>query len=67
MTVGSSTAYGTPKKPATASSFAVGDRIGVLCTRNGDTVTATRIVHLPAAKHAGTSTSTGTPTPAPTT
>lgn len=63
VTVGSATTYGTAKKPATASSFAVGDRIGVLGTRGGDTVTATRIVHL-AAKHGAT---TGTPTPGATT
>lgn len=66
VTVDSSTAYGTPKKPATASSFAVGDRIAVLGARSGDSVTATRIAHL-AAKHSTTSTtSTPVPTPAPT-
>lgn len=66
--IGSSTTYGTAKKPADASSFAVGDRIGALGTRSGDTVTATRIVHLGAAKHAGApSGPTGTPTPAATT
>ncbi|WP_426623436.1 hypothetical protein ACPPVW_12460 [Leifsonia sp. McL0607] len=64
VTIGSSTAYGTAKRPATASSFGVGDRIGVLGARSGDTVTATRIVHLAAAKHAAP---TGTPTPAATT
>ncbi len=68
--IGSSTTYGTAKKPADASSFAVGDRIGALGARSGDTVTATRIVHLAAAKHAGAgapSGPTGTPTPAATT
>ena len=70
MEIGSSTTYGTAKKPADASSFAVGDRIGALGARSGDTVTATRIVHLAAAKHAGAgapSGPTGTPTPAATT
>lgn len=62
VTIGSSTAYGTAKKPATASSFAVGDRVGVLGTRTGDTVAATRIVHLAAAKHTATATSTPAPT-----
>jgi hypothetical protein len=56
----SSTAYGTKKTPATASSFAVGDKVGALGTRSGDTVTATRIVHLPLKAH------TSTPSPAPT-
>lgn len=63
--IGSSTIYGTAKKPTDASSFAVGDRVGVLGARSGDTVTATRIVHLAAAKHAGAgarSGPTGTPT-----
>lgn len=60
VNVGSATAFGTTKKPATESSFAVGDRVGVLGTRSGDSVTATRIVHLGAAKRSGT------PTPAPT-
>lgn len=61
--IGSSTVYGTAKKPADASSFAVGDRIAVLGMRGGDTVTATRIVHLPATH----TRPTGTPTPAATT
>lgn len=62
--IGSSTTYGTARKPADASSFAVGDRIGVLGARSGDTVTATRILHLAAAKHTGAGpTPTGTPTP----
>jgi len=60
--IGSSTTYGTAKKPAAASSFAVGDRIGVLGTRTGDTVTATRIVHL-AAKRARTGVPTAPATP----
>lgn len=63
VTVDSSTTYGTPKSPATASSFAVGDRIAVLGARSGDSVTATRIAHL-APKHS--TTSTPMPTPAPT-
>lgn len=50
VTVDSSTTYGTPKSPATASSFAVGDRIAVLGARSSDSVTATRIAHL-APKH----------------
>ncbi|MDR6971064.1 DUF5666 domain-containing protein [Leifsonia shinshuensis] len=54
----SATTFGTKKTPATRDSFAVGDRIGVLGTRSGTTVTAKKIVHL----HA---TSTGTPSPAP--
>ncbi|CAM5521848.1 DUF5666 domain-containing protein [Leifsonia shinshuensis] len=63
VTVGSSTAFGTVKQPATASSFAVGDRIGVIGTRSGDTVTATRIVHLAAGKRGGGSTSPATAGP----
>jgi len=63
VTVDSSTAFGTAKQPATASSFAVGDRIGVIGTRRGDTVTATRIVHLAAGKHGGGSTSSATAAP----
>ncbi|MFP3464818.1 DUF5666 domain-containing protein [Leifsonia sp. SIMBA_070] len=58
--VSSSTAFGTKKSPATQASFAVGDRIGALGFRSGDTVTATRIVHLPVHAH------TSRPTPAPT-
>lgn len=69
VTVDSSTAFGTAKKPADASSFAVGDRIGVVGTRVGDSVTATRIVHLARAvhgapgKHGGSATSTPVPSP----
>lgn len=54
----STTAFGTAAKPAARSSFAVGDRIAVLGTRTGDTVTAKRVV-MPSAAHA-------TPTPGPT-
>jgi phosphoribosylformylglycinamidine (FGAM) synthase-like enzyme len=61
VSVGSATTFGTTKKPATESSFAVGDRVGVLGARSGDTVTATRIVHLGTAKHGGTATPTPTP------
>ncbi|WP_226656544.1 DUF5666 domain-containing protein [Leifsonia sp. LS1] len=60
VTIASTTAFGTAAKPAERSSFAVGDRVGVLGMRSGDTVTAKRIVMLPASAH------TGTPTPAPT-
>ncbi|MGO4536097.1 DUF5666 domain-containing protein [Leifsonia sp. 2MCAF36] len=56
----STTAFGTKKAPSTASSFAVGDKVGALGSRAGDTVTATRIVHAPAQAHMSTS------TPAPT-
>ena len=56
----STTAFGTKKTPSTASSFAVGDKVGALGTRSGDTVTATRVVHLPLPGH------TAKPTPAPT-
>jgi hypothetical protein len=56
----SSTAFGTKKAPSTAGSFAVGDKVGALGARSGDTVTATRIVHLPLHAH------TAKPTPAPT-
>lgn len=58
--ISSTTAYGTKKTPSTASSFAVGDKVGALGKRSGDTVTATRIVHLPL------SGSTPKATPAPT-
>ncbi|QNE34902.1 DUF5666 domain-containing protein [Leifsonia shinshuensis] len=61
VNVGSATAFGTAKKPATESSFAVGDRVGVLGTRSGDSVTATRIVHLGASKQGGMSTPAPTP------
>ncbi|WP_158865898.1 DUF5666 domain-containing protein [Leifsonia sp. AG29] len=64
VTVGSSTAYGTANKPASASSFAVGQRVGIIGTRTGSTVNATRIVHLGA--KANTSSTTGTPSPAAT-
>lgn len=57
----SSTAYGTKKTPSTQSTFAVGDRIGALGTRSGDTVTATRIVHLPVRAHTATPAPTATP------
>jgi len=58
----STTAYGTKAKPAEQSSFTVGERVGVIGARSGDTVTATRVLMVPATKHA-----TATPTPAPTT
>ncbi|MEN2739180.1 DUF5666 domain-containing protein [Microbacterium sp. X-17] len=61
VTVDSSTAFGTAKKPDTASSFAVGDRVGVIGARSGDTVTATRIVHLGAGKHGTTASPAPTP------
>ena len=69
VTVDSGTTFGTAKKPADASSFTVGDRIGVVGTRVGDSVTATRIVHLARAvhgapgKHGGSATSTPVPSP----
>lgn len=37
------TAFGTAKAPATAQQFPVGSNVRVSGTRNGDTVTATRI------------------------
>lgn len=61
VTVGSDTTFGTAKKPATESSFAVGDRIGVIGTRSGDSVTATRVVHVGAAKNGTTATAAPTP------
>ncbi|MFE4470496.1 hypothetical protein ACFRFH_16935 [Leifsonia sp. NPDC056824] len=61
VTVGSGTTFGTAKKPATESSFAVGDRIGVIGTRSGDSVTATRIVHVGAAKNGTMATAAPTP------
>lgn len=61
VTVDSSTAFGTAKKPATASSFAVGDRVGVIGARTGDSVTATRIVHLGAGKRGTTASPAPTP------
>ncbi|MEO7023957.1 MAG: hypothetical protein ABI130_06970 [Leifsonia sp.] len=62
VTLDSSTQFGSAKAPATASSFAVGDKIGALGPRTGDTVAAKRIVLLPA--KAGTS-NTPMPTPTP--
>jgi hypothetical protein len=59
VTLNSETAFGTKKAPATRGSFTTGSRVGVLGTRSGDTVTATRIVHLPLHAH------TATPSPAP--
>ena len=59
----SHTAFGTKKAPVAKSSFTDGDRVGVLGTRAGDTVTASRIVHVPVRAK----TTTGAPTPAPTT
>ncbi|MEY9853925.1 hypothetical protein ABH923_003603 [Leifsonia sp. EB41] len=61
VTVDSSTAFGTAKKPAAASSFAVGDRVGVIGARTGDSVTATRIVHLAAGKRGTTAGPAPTP------
>lgn len=47
VTVTSSTAFGTPAKPAAASDFAAGDEVIVVGTdRSGDRITATRIVKL---------------------
>ena len=61
VTLSSSTAFGTKKTPATRDSFTTGSRIGVLGKRTGDTVAATRIVHLPLRAH----TAKATPSPAP--
>lgn len=61
VTVDSTTAFGTAKKPDTASAFAIGDRVGVIGARNGDSVTATRIVHLAAGKHGATASPAPTP------
>ena len=58
----SSTQFGTAKAPRTASSFAVGDKIGAVGTRTGDSVAAKRIVLLPA-KAAPSNTPMPTPTP----
>ena len=55
----STTAFGTKKASANRDSFATGDRVGVLGKRSGDTITATRIVHLPLHAH------TAKPSPAP--
>ncbi len=60
VTLSSNTAYGTKKTPSTAGSFAVGDKVGALGTRSGDTLPGTRIVHL--LLHAHTSSPTPTPT-----
>lgn len=60
VTLSGSTAFGTKTAPATRSSFAVGDRVGVLGKRTGDDVTATRVVMVPLKAH-----STATPTPGP--
>lgn len=60
VTLSSSTAFGTKKSPSTETSFAVGDKVGAAGTRSGDTVTATRIVHLPLRQPSST------PSPAPT-
>jgi len=57
----STTAFGTKKTPATRESFTVGENVGVLGKRSGDSVTATRIVALPL--HAHTATSSAAPTP----
>lgn len=61
VTVGSSTTFGTAKKPTTVSSFAVGDRIGVIGARSGDSITAARVVHLAAAKNGTRATAAPTP------
>lgn len=57
----SSTAFGTKKVPATRESFSVGEKVGVVGKRSGDTVTATRIVSLPLHPHTGTPTAGPTP------
>lgn len=57
----STTAFGTKKAPSTRDSFTVGEKVGVLGKRSGDTVTATRIVHLPL--HTHTTAPTAAPTP----
>lgn len=62
VAVGPSTTYSAVRQRVSASSFAVGDRVGVFGTRLGDAVTATRIVHLVAAKHTAAPTPTATPT-----
>ncbi|MFE4951990.1 DUF5666 domain-containing protein [Leifsonia sp. NPDC056665] len=61
VTVDSTTAFGTAKKPDSASAFAIGDRVGVIGARSGDSVTATRIVHLGAGKHGMTASPAPTP------
>ena len=43
----STTAFGTKKAPAKRDSFAVGTKIDAIGKRSDETVTATRIVHLP--------------------
>jgi hypothetical protein len=43
VTTTPSTAYGSSKHPATAQSFAVGQNVRITGTRDGNTVTATRI------------------------
>lgn len=45
ITITSSTAFGTAKKPATEASFVVGDRVVVSGHRDDSTVTARRILH----------------------
>jgi hypothetical protein len=67
VTIASGTTFGTAKKPADASSFSVGDRIGVVGTRVGDSVTATRIVHLASTAHGapGKHGRSAAPTPVP--
>lgn len=58
----SSTAFGTAAAPAERSTFVVGDRVGVLGARSGSTVTATRVLMVPASGR-----TTASPTPGPTT
>ena len=58
ITTSSTTAYGTVKKPTTASSFTVGERVVVRGHRSGSTVTAKRILHAHAVHLHASSTST---------
>lgn len=64
VTLDASTRFGTTKIPAAASSFAVGDRVGVVGARSGDEITAKRVVQLKAGSGgAGTPTPDATPMP----
>lgn len=59
ITTSSTTAYGTVKKPTTASSFAIGDRVVVRGHRSGSAVTAKRILHAHAVRRHTASASAG--------
>lgn len=50
VTTSPSTVYGSKKDPATAQSFAIGEDVRITGTRNGNTITATRI-RTPSKKH----------------